>query len=969
MDVESLAKQLILQNMTPEQQSAVLESVRATLQEARGNQKRRVSENVGAVVDALKKIEADIRAKYDDLGNKITTRVNSIRDGRDGINGSDGRDGLDGRPGRDGAQGPAGPAGRDGVNGVDGVDGVSVTDAAIDFDGSLVISLSNGREINVGEVVAPDLAERIKVITNGGGTSQTVIDTLASLQAQINSLGDLVYDGVWDAATNTPTLASGVGDSGHYYVVSVAGSTNLDGITDWQPGDWVIFNGAAWQKIDQSWATAGVNNNITSMTGITGGISSPDFIQFDTTATVTDATGRLYYNDEDMYQTLAFQMNGNVIQHVGEEMFYRVRLSAAATKGQVLMFTGTLGASGGLTAAPATGLTFDQSNYLLGIAGESGSTNDWITVYEFGEVKGVNTSAFTQGQILYYDPTVAGGLTATKPNTPNAIAVIAAVVHVGTSNGVLFVRPTFGSALGGTDGNVRFGTLASGNTLIYDAVDGVWKNANLTDGTGISITEGAGSITITNSAPDQTVALTAGTGISTSGTYPNFTITNTAPDQTVSLTAGTGISTSGTYPSFTITNSAPDQTVLLTGAGTTSISGTYPNFTVTSNDQYVGTVTSVGGTGTVNGISLSGTVTSSGSLTLGGALTGVDLTTQVTGTLPIANGGTGQTSKTNAFDALSPTTTKGDLIVSDGSDNVRLPVGADNFVLVADSTQTSGVKWSAGGSGMSDPGANGIVVRTALNTTTARTITAGTGISVSNGDGVSANPTITNSGVTSLAGTTNEVEVSASTGSITLSLPATINANTTGNAANVTGTVAIANGGSGATTAQGGMNAFAGAVTSGQYLRGNGTNVVMSAIQAGDVPTLNQNTTGSAATLTTARTLTIGSTGKTFNGSANVSWTLAEIGASGLGVSQTWQSVTRSVSTSYQNTTGRPIQVFIRGSNGNTVQVSVDNSTWVVAGDLRSASGVPMTNANPIVPNDHYYRVNGGSVVAWTELR
>jgi hypothetical protein len=67
---------------------------------------------------------------------------------------------------------------------------------------------------------------------------------------------------------------------------------------------------------------------------------------------------------------------------------------------------------------------------------------------------------------------------------------------------------------------------------------------------------------------------------------------------------------------------------------------------------------------------------------------------------------------------------------------------------------------------------------------------------------------------------------------------------------NVTGTLPIANGGSGATTAQGGMNAFAGAVTSGQYLRGNGSNVVMSTIQAGDVPTLNQNTTGSAATFT-----------------------------------------------------------------------------------------------------------------------
>lgn len=66
----------------------------------------------------------------------------------------------------------------------------------------------------------------------------------------------------------------------------------------------------------------------------------------------------------------------------------------------------------------------------------------------------------------------------------------------------------------------------------------------------------------------------------------------------------------------------------------------------------------------------------------------------------------------------------------------------------------------------------------------------------------------------------------------------------------VTGTLPLGNGGSGQTSAQAAMNAFAGAVTSGQYLRGNGTNVVMSAIQAADVPTLNQNTTGSAATFT-----------------------------------------------------------------------------------------------------------------------
>lgn len=80
------------------------------------------------------------------------------------------------------------------------------------------------------------------------------------------------------------------------------------------------------------------------------------------------------------------------------------------------------------------------------------------------------------------------------------------------------------------------------------------------------------------------------------------------------------------------------------------------------------------------------------------------------------------------------------------------------------------------------------------------------------------------------------------------------------------GQLAIARGGTGASTQQAALNALAGAVTSGQYLRGNGTNVLMSAIQAGDVPTLNQNTTGSAATLTTARNLW----GNSFNGSADL---------------------------------------------------------------------------------------------------
>lgn len=64
--------------------------------------------------------------------------------------------------------------------------------------------------------------------------------------------GGLNYQGLWDAAGNNPVLQSGIGTKDDYYIVSVAGNTPLDGETDWGVGDWVIFNGAKWQKIDQS---------------------------------------------------------------------------------------------------------------------------------------------------------------------------------------------------------------------------------------------------------------------------------------------------------------------------------------------------------------------------------------------------------------------------------------------------------------------------------------------------------------------------------------------------------------------------------------------------------------------------------------------------------------------------------------------------------------------------------------------
>jgi hypothetical protein len=65
-----------------------------------------------------------------------------------------------------------------------------------------------------------------------------------------NIISGLTYKGTWDALLNVPPLTSSVGTNGDYYIVSVAGTTNLNGITDWQVGDWAIFEGGIWQKVD-----------------------------------------------------------------------------------------------------------------------------------------------------------------------------------------------------------------------------------------------------------------------------------------------------------------------------------------------------------------------------------------------------------------------------------------------------------------------------------------------------------------------------------------------------------------------------------------------------------------------------------------------------------------------------------------------------------------------------------------------
>ena len=265
MDIGDLERKLGIDGLSADEQMALLDALQKSAQSRLeiANQEA-IGKSTEVVIQGLKKIKSDLETRFTQLNATIESKASSLRDGKDGKDGKNGKDGLDGKQG---LQGSNGQNGRDGRDGLDGTDGISVTSARIDFDGSLVIGLSSGAELNVGEVVAPDLAESIKVITNGGGTSQSVLDSIASLQSQITAMAGFVnYEGTWNASTNTPTLASSVGTKGDYYVVSVTGTTNLNGVTAWTQGDWAIFNGSAWEKVDNT-------DLVTSVAGRTGAIT------------------------------------------------------------------------------------------------------------------------------------------------------------------------------------------------------------------------------------------------------------------------------------------------------------------------------------------------------------------------------------------------------------------------------------------------------------------------------------------------------------------------------------------------------------------------------------------------------------------------------------------------------------------------------------------------------------------------
>jgi hypothetical protein len=177
-----------------------------------------------------------IDKQFPKLENKVL-EVEKLQ-GPVGDKGDKGDQGPQGERGKDGKDGKNGSNGKDGVDGKDGENGVSIDGVKIDFDGSLVVTLTDGRVINVGEIVPIDVAEKIRTVHNiqigSGGDSQTVLDAIAALQATIATYGTMATQNANNVAItggtiNNTTVGATTPSTGVFTTLTATGQTSLGG--------------------------------------------------------------------------------------------------------------------------------------------------------------------------------------------------------------------------------------------------------------------------------------------------------------------------------------------------------------------------------------------------------------------------------------------------------------------------------------------------------------------------------------------------------------------------------------------------------------------------------------------------------------------------------------------------------------------------------------------------------------------
>ena len=310
------------------------------------------------------------------------------------------------------------------------------------------------------------------------------------LQGQITGIPQgLVYKGTWNASTNTPTLASGTGVTGEFYIVSVAGTTNLDGITDWQVGDWAIFVevGATdtWQKIDNTSAIlgSGTANKIAKWTGSN-----------------TLATGLI----ADDGTTVTVGNSGNLVVE-GNTTLGDADTDSTTVKGPAV-FEETSRFNVGISLGATT---YGTAGQVLTSGGGAASVNTWTTPTT-GTVTSVGLTETGDALTITGSPVTSSG----------NINIAGAGASTDYINGELNLV-----AFPAVD-NYQYWVLSDGTNTTNITSTGT---ATFTGASGITVSESSGTLTITGSAQP-------GTG--TQYTLPVWSTTTSLGDSMVSQNAG-----------------------------------------------------------------------------------------------------------------------------------------------------------------------------------------------------------------------------------------------------------------------------------------------------------------------------------------------------------------------------------------------------------------------------------------------
>jgi hypothetical protein len=171
--------------------------------------------------------------------------------------------------------------------------------------------------------------------------------------------GTLAYQGLWNANTNTPTLTSSVGTLNNYYVVSVAGTTNLNGITNWSVGDWAIFNGTTWERLDGgaygAVSQVGGTGTVNGIT-LTGNVTSAGNLTLG--GTLSNVTNSQLANSSTTLGNATLTL-GSVTSSVGNLTLANVTITSGTINVQ----------TSNLTSTTAGNATFSTSSLLLVPAG------------------------------------------------------------------------------------------------------------------------------------------------------------------------------------------------------------------------------------------------------------------------------------------------------------------------------------------------------------------------------------------------------------------------------------------------------------------------------------------------------------------------------------------------------------------------------------------------------------------------